>query len=565
MALFVAAVAIGAYIAAHYIEDRILERLVVNYGEQEQIAAEQMAHIIELEVGGIQQRLSLAAQLPEVLYGDTATCTAKLQELLANETGRVGNLGRVDENGVFHCSINAALVGVQAATLGQYITDIFQDPEHRPVIGRAIKPPGATSYLVGLHVPVWGPSGEFLGSLGGAVYFNNLQESYLKEQLFSDRGFVALYDNDGTILYRPETELIGKKIHDPEFLEIVGSPVPFQEMLDSAGAGQEGTKQYFANNTQKIAAYEGVEVAPGRIWTVVVSVPIEDVQKALGVIGVTQFLNGLWIFISVFVLLSGLLTVYLLLKLVFWPAAAIDKAKTEFVSLASHQLRTPLSAINWYTEMLLAGDAGKVTDEQRGFLDQVAQSNKRMVALVSSLLNVSRIDLGTFAVDPVPTKFAEVADSVLFELTPQITEKKLEIKKFYDPQLPLIPADPKLLRIIFQNLLSNAVKYTTEGSVTLTIKQLPKEKKVLISVADTGFGIPEEAQAKIFTKLYRADNAREKDADGNGLGLYIVKSIVEQSQGKVWFVSKEHQGTTFYVALPLSGMQKKQGSKALDS
>jgi PAS domain S-box-containing protein len=148
----------------------------------------------------------------------------------------------------------------------------------------------------------------------------------------------------------------------------------------------------------------------------------------------------------------------------------IDKAKTEFVSLASHQLRTPLSAINWYTEMLLNGDAGAISPDQKQYLNEVAHANQRMVELVNSLLNVSRIDLGTFAVEPEITNVIEIAQSVAKELVPQITQKRLVIKEFYDPNTPTLKADPKLLRIIFQNLLSNAVKYTPEkGTVSVSI------------------------------------------------------------------------------------------------
>lgn len=244
----------------------------------------------------------------------------------------------------------------------------------------------------------------------------------------------------------------------------------------------------------------------------------------------------------------------------------VDQAKTEFVSLASHQLRTPLSAINWYSEMLLSGDSGKLNQQQQELMQQVADSNRRMIDLVGSLLNVSRIDLGTFAVDPVPTDFKAVAESVLGELQAPIATKNLKVTTWYAPELPLIPADPKLLRMVFQNLLSNAVKYTPEkGEIRLAVGPEPSGKEVRITVADTGFGIPLNAQEKIFTKLYRADNAREKDADGNGLGLYIVKSIVEQSQGKIWFESQENKGTTFFVHLPLSGMRKKTGAKALEA
>jgi PAS domain S-box-containing protein len=239
----------------------------------------------------------------------------------------------------------------------------------------------------------------------------------------------------------------------------------------------------------------------------------------------------------------------------------IDKAKTEFVSLASHQLRTPLSTVGWYTEMLLSGDAGKINKKQKEFLDEVYKGNRRMVELVNSLLNVSRIELGTFAVDPVPSDIKEIAETVFDELVPQIKLKKLKIVKKY-AKLGKINLDPKLIRIVFQNLLTNAIKYTQEkGLVELSVEK--KNGKIQVSVKDNGYGIPENAKQKIFTKLFRADNVKSKDSGGTGLGLYIIKSIVAQSGGEIWFESEENKGTTFFFTIPEGGMQTKTGSKPL--
>ena len=241
----------------------------------------------------------------------------------------------------------------------------------------------------------------------------------------------------------------------------------------------------------------------------------------------------------------------------------IDRAKTEFVSIASHQLRTPLAVINWYIEMLTSEEVGKINASQRKYLDQIYLASKRMVDLVNSLLSVSRIDLKTYYVEPEPLDFRLISDSVLEELGKGIETKHLHIIKEYDREMPLIDADPSLLRVIFQNLISNAVKYTPEkGSIKITIGRF-EDTDALISVSDTGYGIPLGQQKQIFQKFFRADNAREKEPDGNGLGLYIVKSIVEHTDGTVWFESEEGKGATFYVRLPLSGMQKKEGAKPL--
>ncbi len=251
----------------------------------------------------------------------------------------------------------------------------------------------------------------------------------------------------------------------------------------------------------------------------------------------------------------------------------IDHAKSEFVSLASHQLRTPLSTIGWYTEMLMAGDAGSVNDEQKGYLEEIYHGNRRMVELVNALLNVSRIELGTFMLTPEPVNFVELTKSVIAEVHPQVIRNGLNIKENYEENLPLIPADSKLTRIILQNLVTNAVKYTpSEGTITVSLSSVlgqqinhgnANEKYLLITVSDTGYGIPNKEKDKIFTKLYRAENVREKETDGSGLGLYLVKSVLAACGGEVWFDSEENKGTTFYVIIPLSGMRAKEGQRSL--
>lgn len=240
----------------------------------------------------------------------------------------------------------------------------------------------------------------------------------------------------------------------------------------------------------------------------------------------------------------------------------VDKAKTEFVSLASHQLRTPLSSINWYTEMLLAGDAGKISEEQRTYLNEIYKGNQRMVELVNSLLNASRVELGSLAVEPELIDFSKISDSVISELKPTIIQKRLTVEAKYGDNVPIINADPKLIRIIFQNLLSNAVKYTPEDG-TIKIGFDKQDEFLLIIIADTGYGIPRDQQGKIFKKLFRADNVREKDTDGTGLGLYLVKSIIDSAGGSIHFYSDENKGTIFYIQFPLAGMKKREGVKSL--
>ncbi len=241
----------------------------------------------------------------------------------------------------------------------------------------------------------------------------------------------------------------------------------------------------------------------------------------------------------------------------------VDRAKTEFVSLASHQLRTPLSAIRWYSEMLLSKYVGELNEKQRQYVKEIYAGNLRMVELVNALLNVSRIDLGTFAVDPEPVSLVEICESVLLELTPQLNERTQTVERIFTNAPATYSADPKLIRIVFQNFLSNSVKYTQPGGHIIA-EITTQGNDLYIRVSDNGYGIPKAQQGKIFEKLFRADNVRQKDTEGTGLGMYIVKAIVESSNGKIWFDSDENQGTTFHVTLPMTGMTKKSGMRGLN-
>lgn len=251
----------------------------------------------------------------------------------------------------------------------------------------------------------------------------------------------------------------------------------------------------------------------------------------------------------------------------------IDKAKTEFVSLTSHQLRTPLTTVNWYAEMLLKGSIAKVAPEQKKYLEEIYSSNQRMVELVNTLLDVSRIELGTLKSEPKPTDILALAQSVLDEQAPKIQERELTIIKKLSKTDGVFLIDPKLLRMIFQNLLTNAVTYTPMGGKIEFAVTFNEKNIILIKVTDNGYGIPENQQNQIFSKLFRADNVRDKDTRGTGLGLYIVKSIVENYGGKIWFISptnkrantaktfadgEETAGTTFYVTLKLERVKGKR-------
>ena len=211
--------------------------------------------------------------------------------------------------------------------------------------------------------------------------------------------------------------------------------------------------------------------------------------------------------------------------------------------------------------MLLDGDAGKLKTKQQEYLSEIYASSQRMNSLVNSLLNVSRIELGTFSVNPKMTNILDLVTSVINEQQEKIISKKLKIKTNFPNKSQEIEIDPTLVRIIFQNLITNAVKYTNNnGSINISIT-LDKTNFIL-TVSDDGIGIPKNQQDKIFTKLYRADNVNRVDTNGTGLGLYLVKAIVGVLEGQISFESYEGKGSTFTVLLPKK-MKAKEGDKKL--
>ncbi len=229
----------------------------------------------------------------------------------------------------------------------------------------------------------------------------------------------------------------------------------------------------------------------------------------------------------------------------------LDEAKSGFITVVAHQLRTPLSGIKWTMNLLINGDVGTVPTPQKTLLMKAYESNERMIGLVNDMLDADRIDSGKMRYAPVPIQLADIADSVLFELVSQANAKGITIRFAPPSGAPKVHADKDKMRAVFQNLLDNAIKYSRPHG-TIEVGMAPEAGTIVrVWIKDDGIGVPKEQQHRIFERFFRAKNAVKAETDGSGLGLFIVKSIVEKHGGRIWFESVEGQGTTFYFTVPV--------------
>ncbi len=235
---------------------------------------------------------------------------------------------------------------------------------------------------------------------------------------------------------------------------------------------------------------------------------------------------------------------------------SLESAKSKFISVTTHQLRTPLAAIKWTFDMAAKGQLGPVTEEQIKFLNKGFESSERVIAIVNDLLKIDTIDSERADYVYRATDIIKLIESVYFEFTNQVASKNMTFT-FQKPErdLPLIEVDANKIRMVVENLVDNAIKYTPKGGEVMI--HLDDERvnsadgSLKVSVLDTGIGIPEDEKDKMFHKFFRATNAIQMEPDGSGVGLYIVRDIIEKHGGAIWFINRLNKGTEFSFTLPL--------------
>lgn len=232
----------------------------------------------------------------------------------------------------------------------------------------------------------------------------------------------------------------------------------------------------------------------------------------------------------------------------------LDTTKDEFLSMASHQLRTPLTSVKGYISMVLEGDAGKITDMQKHLLGEAFTSSERMVHLIHDFLNVSRLQTGKFMLEQHPYDLVGLVKQEVDSLRHTAESRQLKLKFECKTKELVLNIDENKIRQVVMNFIDNSLFYSHEDT-TITIELIKENDMVEVRVNDTGIGVPKSEQAQLFSKFYRASNARKQRPDGTGVGLYLAKKVVTAHGGDVLFESKEGEGSTFGFSMPLKKLR----------
>jgi len=229
--------------------------------------------------------------------------------------------------------------------------------------------------------------------------------------------------------------------------------------------------------------------------------------------------------------------------------AEVSRMKSEFINIVSHQLRSPLSNLNWAIELLLSGRLGRTEAKQTEYFKILKENSARMGELVKDLLVVARIETGDFPLKKKDFSLSELVKDSVSEFKPFAMAVNVEIKIKVQPNLSLVFADPSRIKLVVENFLDNAIRYTREkGRIDIKLEQ--NKNNFYFEIKDNGIGIPKKDQKHIFQKFFRSENILRHQTEGSGLGLYIAKAIISKSGGKIGFKSEENKGSTFWFTLP---------------
>ena len=232
---------------------------------------------------------------------------------------------------------------------------------------------------------------------------------------------------------------------------------------------------------------------------------------------------------------------------------SLSQVKSTFVSTAAHELRSPLTAMTGYLELLRDNDTSNLTDVQREYLSIIEGSTQRLVSIITDLLDVTRLESGRIALVLRPTDLAVLIETTAAEHASEFSEKELEVILNLPASLPPALCDVTRAAQILNHLLGNAIKFTPDGgSIAIRLDRAAEDGYLLLTVADSGIGVPPAEQDKVFERFYRASNVAYMGVAGAGLGLHIARALIELHGGRIWLESDVDRGATFYITFPMA-------------
>lgn len=291
-----------------------------------------------------------------------------------------------------------------------------------------------------------------------------------------------------------------------------------------------------------------------QFFFVIMGIVMAGVISAVYGIGLRWLNDPQVIALVVLFLTAALFIITFVITQSFEKTAEANRLKSEFVSIVTHQLRSPLTSLSWAIEALISGEFGKVEEKQLEYLGILKENNSRMAELIRDLITVTKVEDGSQFLKKESVSLEAITKDMIFKFQPFFQASGLELKLTAETNLPQVTTVVNQIKVVIENLIDNAIRYAkpkgdTKGLIEISITK--KEKNIYFEIKDNGIGIPEEDQRFIFQKFFRSGNVKKIQPYGSGLGLFITKSIIAKLGGKVGLKSDEGKGTTFWFTLPI--------------
>lgn len=500
--------------------------------ETEIVKLKNIAHVISSEniqiIEGARQLL-ISLSVTQEIENQGSICAQYLNNLL-NKYLRYSNFGIVDSRGNVVCSATPLKTPVNLAD--RYF---FQQTQKSNdfTIGEYVL--SKTTNKASLNFGY--PSKKINSVIYATLSLDWLNKLVADLEIPKGQDVVIL-DRQGVILAK-----------NPGQTDTIGQTFENSELLAQIKTRDEGEIESTDNGTERIYIYkkmgimnDGPFIVVGQDLDILIQKPNSDFR-------ITIFFS---IVVAIISIAMGILVGNQLITKTLTSLNEIESLKRDFISLVSHQIRTPITAIKWFTEILLSKSPGKLTKKQMNILKDTHMSTKRMVDLIGTLLNISKLESKRLPVNQIPTDVTKLIKDVVKETYIEFKFKKIKkiitIQKGFPKKVAI---DPKLIRQVFLNIIHNAYKYSFSGG-KIEISIYKKGNNVIFSVTDHGIGIPVNERPLLFQKFSRASNAKVKDTDGAGLGLYLAKLIVEAHKGKIVLLDTKGGGTSIYFTIPIT-------------